>query len=203
MNSHPRVPLVLASRSVTRARLLAAAGVQATVDAAEIAESELKAEFRASGADAAACAAALAEAKALRVAERHRGALVIGADQLLECNGAWFDKPGDPAAARTQLKTLRGKVHTLVSAAAVARDRAVLWRRTDTARLQMRAFSDAFLEEYLASAGADVGASVGVYRLEGLGAQLFARVEGDFFTILGLPLLPLLEFLRGQRALAA
>jgi nucleoside triphosphate pyrophosphatase len=196
-----REPLVLASASPTRARLLAAAGIPAVADPASFDEEEIKASFRAAGMDAARCAEALAESKAIRVSERHRDALVIGADQMLECAGAWFDKPGTHDQARAQLKALRGKRHSLIAAAAVARNGAVIWRATDRASLTMRRFADSFLDAYLAAAGDDVLGSVGAYRLEGLGAQLFARVDGDFFTILGLPLLPLLEFLRGHGAL--
>jgi septum formation protein len=194
-------PLVLASASLTRARLLAEAGVAVSVDPAILEESEIIASFRAEGALSGECAAALAEAKASRVSARHPGALVIGADQILDCEGQWLEKPQDVAAARAQLRRLRGKTHELVSAVAVLRDGGTLWRAVDRARLTMRPFSDAFLEDYLARLGEDVLRSVGAYRLEALGAQLFERVEGDFFTILGLPLLPLLSFLRDHRAL--
>ena len=137
----------------------------------------------------------------MRVSARHTGALVVGADQILDSGGYWFEKPADAEAARAQLKALRGKRHTLVSAAAVVRNGSVVWRATDRAHLTMRDFSDEFLDAYIVTAGAELLQSVGAYRLEGLGAQLFERVEGDFFTILGLPLLPLLGFLRGHGAL--
>jgi septum formation protein len=201
MSALAQAPLVLASASVTRARLLAEAGVAVSVDPAILEESEIIASFRAEGALSGECAAALAEAKASRVSARHPGALVIGADQILDCEGQWLEKPQDVAAARAQLRRLRGKTHELVSAVAVLRDGGTLWRAVDRARLTMRPFSDAFLEDYLARLGEDVLRSVGAYRLEALGAQLFERVEGDFFTILGLPLLPLLSFLRDHRAL--
>jgi len=201
MSALAQAPLVLASASVTRARLLAEAGVAVSVDPAILEESEIIASFRAEGALSGECAAALAEAKASRVSARHPGALVIGADQILDCEGQWLEKPQDVAAARAQLRRLRGKTHELVSAVAVLRDGGTLWRAVDRARLTMRPFSDAFLEDYLARLGEDVLRSVGAYRLEALGAQLFERVEGDFFTILGLPLLPLLGFLRDHRAL--
>jgi septum formation protein len=196
-----RDTLILASGSTTRARILADAGVPVLVDPAAVDEEEIRSAFHAEGRDAAACATALAESKAMRVSGRHAGALVLGADQILECAGRWFDKPADIEAARGQLKTLRGKRHTLVSAAAVVRNGSVVWHTTDRAQLTMRGLSDAFLDAYIAAAGVDVLGSVGAYRLEGLGAQLFERVEGDFFTILGLPLLPLLDFLRGHGAL--
>ena len=201
MSLAPRDPVVLASRSATRARLLADAGLPVVVDPASLDEEEIRSAFRAEGRDAAACAQALAENKAMRVSARHVGALVVGADQMLDCAGVWFEKPGDLEAARRQLQALRGKRHTLTSAVAVVLNGAVIWRAADRAELTMRAFSDAFLDAYVATAGAELMDSVGAYRLEALGAQLFERVEGDFFTILGLPLLPLLAFLRGHGAL--
>ena len=196
-----RDQLILASGSSARARILADAGLPAVIDPAAVDEEEIRAAFRAEGRSAADCATALAESKATRVSGRHTGALVLGADQILECGGRWFDKPASFEAARAQLKALRGERHTLVAAAAVVRNGSVLWHTTDRAQLTMRSFSDDFLDAYIAAAGADLMGSVGAYRLEGLGAQLFERVEGDFFTILGLPLLPLLDFLRGNGAL--
>ena len=194
-------PLVLASGSATRARLLADAGLPILVDPAAVDEEEIRASFLAEGRDAAACAAALAEAKAKRVSGRHAGALVLGADQILDCGGRWLEKPGDRDAARAQLLLLRGKPHTLITAAAVVRNGALIWHTIDRAQLTMRAFGDRFLEDYIAAAGDELLDSVGAYQLEGLGAQLFERVEGDFFTIMGLPLLPLLDFLRDHGAL--
>jgi len=199
----PSEPLVLASSSATRARLLADAGLAILVDPAAVDEEEIRAAFLAEGRDAAACAAALAEAKATRVSARHGGALVLGADQILDCGGRWLEKPRDIDAAGAQLRLLRGKRHTLITAAAVVRNSAVIWRTIDRAHMTMRAFSDGFLEQYVGAVGAELLDSVGAYRLEGMGAQLFERIEGDFFTILGLPLLPLLDFLRGHGALPA
>jgi septum formation protein len=199
----PSEPLVLASGSATRARLLADAGLPILVDPAAVDEEEVRASFQAEGRDAAACAAALAEAKAMRVSARHAGALVLGADQILDFAGRWLEKPRDLEAARAQLTLLRGKRHTLITAAAIARNGALLWHTVDRAQLTMRSFSDAFLDDYIAALGEALLDSVGAYQLEGLGAQLFERVEGDFFTILGLPLLPLLDFLRGHGALEA
>jgi septum formation protein len=195
--------LVLASTSRTRASLLQAAGFSTIADPPGVDEDEVKAAFRAEGADAGTCATALAEAKAERVSRRRPGKLVIGADQMLECNGLWFDKPPDRDHARAQLVALRARTHMLITAACAFHDGANLWHTVERARLTMRPFSDAFLEAYLASVGDDVTGSVGAYRLEGLGAHLFSRIEGDWFTILGLPLLPLLDFLRGRGAAAS
>jgi len=147
-------------------------------------------------------ARALALAKALAVSARKPGALVLGADQVLECEGRLFAKPRDKNEARAQLVRLRGRGHRLVNGLALVRDGQVLWQYDDEARLWMRDFDDAFLETYLAGTGPEVLESVGAYRLEGSGAQLFARIEGDFFSILGLPLLPLLEALRREGILA-
>jgi septum formation protein len=176
--------------------MLEQAGVTAILDKPLVDEDEVKAAGRAEGVTADIVAEALAELKAQRITRRHPGALVVGADQMLECEGRWFDKPADRAAARAQLLDLRGKTHRLVSCAVVVRDGERMWHQIDGARLTMRNFSEAFLDDYLDRVGDDVLHSVGAYQLEGLGAQLFHRVEGDFFTILGLPLLPLLGFLR-------
>nr|WP_247883190.1 Maf family protein [Azospirillum brasilense] len=182
--------------------MLERAGVRITLAPAAVDEEEIKLAARAEGAPVEDVAEALAELKAQRVTRKHPGALVIGADQMLECEGCWFDKPADRDAARAQLQELRGKTHRLVSCAVVIRDGERLWHHVDRARLTMRPFSDAFLESYLNAAGDDVLGSVGAYHLEGLGAQLFHRVDGDFFTILGLPLLPLLGFLRVHGVIA-
>ena len=192
-------PVVLASSSAIRAELMMRAGVAVIRDAAGVDESEVKRSFQREGLDAARCAEALAAAKATRVAQRHPDALVIGADQILDLDGTWFDKPRDLADARAQLEALRGKRHELATAVVVARNGAVLWRHVERPRLAMRDFSDRFIEDYLAALGDDVLTVVGAYRLEGEGVQLFARIEGDYFAILGLPLLPLLDFLRGHR----
>jgi septum formation protein len=164
-------------------------------------ETALKARFRARHLETAAAALELARAKARLVCARHPGSRVIGADQILDCDGAWFDKPADLSAARQHLRRLRGRDHRLVCAVAVFRDGAELWHHVETARLTLRAFSDEFLERYLREGGAEMLESVGAYRLEGTGAQLFSAIDGDYFTILGLPLLPLLAFLREDGAL--
>lgn len=178
--------------------MLEAAGVRVEVDAPSVDEAALKSAMRAQGADAAETAEALAAMKAQRISARWPGALVIGADQMLECEGTWFDKPADRAEARETLKCLRGRSHELVTAVCVARDGLILWHHIARARLTMRRFSDAFLEAYLSRIGDSACESVGAYQLEGLGVQLFSRIDGDHFTIVGLPLLPLLDFLRGH-----
>lgn len=193
--------IVLASGSATRARILRDAGVELIIDPPAVDESGIKSALQADGAAAADVAETLAELKAMRVSRNHPGRLVVGADQMLECGGVWFDKPPDLDHARAQLVALRGKTHILTSSAVVVRDGARLWHHTDQARLTMRMFTDAFIDGYLAASGSDIARSVGAYHLEGLGAQLFQRVEGDFFTVLGLPLLPLLDWLRVQDVL--
>lgn len=190
--------VVLASASRTRAGMLERAGVAVTCDAAAVDEEEVKRSLRADGAPVEAVAEALAGMKAHRVARRHPDALVIGADQMLECEGAWFDKPDGRAAARAQLLALRDRTHRLVSAAVVVRNGERLWHATAAATLRVRPFSDRFLDAYLDTVGDAVLHSVGAYQIEGMGVQLFSRVEGDVFTILGLPLLPMLGFLRAH-----
>lgn len=193
--------LVLASASATRAAMLRAAGVAFEVDPGAVDEAEVKAAMRADGASPGDVAEALAELKARGVSARHPDALVIGADQMLACGGAWFDKPADRDAARKQLQRLSGAQHELVSAAVIVRDGTRIWHATRRARLSMRVLSDGFLDAYLDACGNDVTGSVGAYRLEALGAQLFVEIEGDHFTVLGLPLLPLLAFLRERAVL--
>ncbi|MBL8697502.1 MAG: Maf family protein [Alphaproteobacteria bacterium] len=183
--------------------MLSNAGVVVTTDAANVDEDEVKRAMRADGAGVDATAEMLAEVKAIRVSWRHPGALVIGADQMLECDGVSFDKPRDQDEAATRLRALSGRTHRLVSAVVVARDGQRLWHDVDTARLTMRALSEPFIAAYLAALGDDALSSVGSYQLEGLGAQLFTRVEGDFFTVLGMPLLPLLGFLRAHDVVPA
>jgi len=192
------VPVILASASTARAALLEAAGVAVEIMPARIDEDAVKAALRAEGAPARDQADKLAELKALRISARQPGALVLGADQMLVCEGRVFDKPADAAEAAEHLRFLRGKPHELLSAAVIARDAAPLWRHVGRARMVMRPFSDTFLERYLESVGEGVKETVGCYQLEGEGAQLFARVDGDYFTVLGLPLLEVLGFLRAQ-----
>lgn len=199
----PDTPVVLASASASRRSMLVNAGVAVGTDPASIDEDEVKRAFKADGAGADDCAEALAEMKAKRVAARHPDALVIGADQMLVCGDVWFDKPPDGDHARAQLLALRGKTHELIASCVVFSRGARVWHHTDRARLTVRPFSDGFLDGYLARVGDAALHSVGGYQLEGLGAQLFSRVEGDYFTVLGLPLLPLLDYLRTRGVLAA
>jgi septum formation protein len=192
--------LILASTSTTRQAMLAQAGFNFQVVGSGVDEAALKHGF--SGPPEA-LALALAEAKARAVAASHPGALVLGADQLLVCGEKIFDKPESLEAAAAHLRQLAGRTHRLVTAACVMRDGAVAWSHVESATLTMREFSEDFLASYLAASGAEILGCVGAYRLEGLGAQLFTRIEGDYFTILGLSLLPLLGFLRAAGVLAA
>jgi len=194
-------PLILASASIARATLLAAAGVAVEAIPARVDEGAIKAAMLAEGAPPRDIADKLAELKALRVSTRNPGRLVLGADQVLVLDGRLFDKPADRAEARAHLHALRGKTHRLLSAAVVLLDGAPVWRHVGSARLTMRPFTNSFLDEYLDRIGDLAMSSVGCYHLEGLGAQLFARVEGDYFTVLGLPLLELLGFLRARGVL--
>lgn len=192
-------PLVLASASKARARLLENAGVAFETDPARIDETAVLDSLRAEEIGGRDAADILAELKASRVSERHAGALCVGSDQTLVAGGRIFSKPEGLAGARKQLRELRGGPHELHSAAVVAVDGRTVWRHVDAARLWMRDFSDDFLEAYLARAEG-LSDTVGGYRLEDEGAQLFERVSGDWFTIMGMPLLPLLSFLREHGA---
>jgi nucleoside triphosphate pyrophosphatase len=187
-------PLVLASKSDIRGKILAAAGLPFEIRPAPIDERAI--EAKAGKPAAAAAAQVLASAKAETVAALLPGRLVLGADQTLALGAERFDKPANRAQASQQLRTLRGKTHVLNSALTLKRDGAVLFEYADTARLTMRNFSDRFLDHYLDMVGDSAFGSVGAYQLEGAGIQLFERIDGDYFTILGLPLLPLLGFMR-------
>jgi len=192
----PEPPIVLASASSARKLVLAAAGVVFEARPAAVDEAALKQSARAEGLSAADTALALAELKAQRVARARPDALVIGCDQLLVCGDAWFDKPANAAEARAQLQSLRGRRHSLVTALVCWRDGTRIWHHVAQPHLTMREMSDAFIDAYLAAEGDAVTTTVGAYRLEGLGAQLFETVTGEHAAILGLPLLPLLGFLR-------
>lgn len=195
--------VILASASSARARLLRNAGVAFAIEPADIDEGLIKAAQLALGATALACATELARVKAQAVALRRPDALVIGADQILVLNDSWFDKPPDRAAAREQLLQLRAHTHRLVTAVCVCRNSDLLWHAGSEPRLTMREFSDRFLDDYMASEGEAILDSVGAYRLEGRGVQLFSRVEGDHFAIQGLPLVALLTWLRDVGVVAA
>jgi septum formation protein len=181
--------------------MLAAAGVGIEQRPAAVDEGEVKDALRSEGVAAGDAALALAELKARRIAGQAPAALVLGADQILTCEGRWFDKPRDRAEARAQLQALSGKRHELWTAAIAVRDDARIWHHIAQARLWLRPCSDAFLDTYLDTVGDLTLQSVGAYQIEGPGAQLFIRIEGDRFAILGLPLLELLECLRVQDVL--
>ena len=193
-------PLVLASRSAVRRTLLEAAGVPVEICPADIDERGVEAGAPLQA--PVAIAALLAREKAALIAERNRGRLVLGADQTLSLDGRRFTKPADRAAARAQLRALSGRTHELYSAIAFVQDSAVLCEYVGVARLTMRAVSDRFLDDYLDAVGEAATASVGAYQLEGFGIQLFERLDGDYFTVLGLPLLTALDFLRRHGCLA-
>lgn len=194
-------PVVLASASATRRSLLTRAGLAFEAVAAAVDEAALKEAAQAEGIPPEDAAIMLAEAKAERIARRRPDALVLGCDQLLTCRmedgrERWFDKPADMAAARAQLLALRGRTHRLVTATVAWRGGARIWQDVSVPRLTMRSFSEDLLDAYLAAEGEVLLGSVGAYRLEALGVHLFSRVEGEHSAILGLPLLPLLGFLR-------
>ncbi len=188
--------LILASKSQARIAMMTNAGLVFDTAPAEVCEATFKTARLADNAGPAAIAADLADAKAIDVSNRYPTALVLGADQTLELEGRLFDKPANLNDARAQLLVLRGRTHQLHAAVSLASGGKVVWRTLDTATLHVRAFSDAFLARYLAAEADEIVQCVGAYRLEGLGAQLFDRIEGDYFTILGLPLLSVLEALR-------
>lgn len=194
--------LVLASASVARRAVLEGAGLVFTAQAAAVDEDAIKQAARAEGLSATETALMLADAKAERIARRMPDALVIGADQMLvatiDGEERWFDKPPDLAAARGHLVALRGREHRLVTAILCWRHGQRVWQHVAEPRLRMRDVSDAFIDAYLAAEGERVLTSVGAYRLEGPGAQLFEAVQGEHAAVLGVPLLALLDFLRGH-----
>jgi septum formation protein len=182
--------------------LLQQAGVECEIVPAYVDEETVKDSLLADKAEPAAIADALAELKALKVSASREGAIVLGADQVLSFEGALISKCATLDEARALLRRLRGKSHELISAAVLAVNGAPVWRFTGRAKLWMRAFSEEFLNSYITQEGEGLLAGIGCYKLEGMGAQLFERIEGDYFTILGLPLLPLLNALREQGAIA-
>lgn len=205
MNEQPGATprLILASRSAARGTLLRQAGLRFETAPAGVDEAAAKAAFRAEGASPSAAASALALLKARRASARAADALVIGADQILVCDERWYDKPADAAEAAAQLRALRCRTHTLATAVVVVSNGTRLWGHVETPRLSMRDFSEAALADHLAAMGEAITTTVGGYMLEGPGVGLFSRIEGDFFSILGLPLLPLLGFLRQHGAIAS
>ncbi len=193
--------LVLASGSRIRAELLKNAGLEVKVSPSRVDERLVEEPLLKSNFSPEDIALVLAQAKAQDVSEREGDAIVIGADQILEFEGERRVKPSDMGAARRQLLQFSGKSHFLHSSVAIVQDEKVLWKHVSSARLTMRALSPTFIGHYLANAGESVLSSVGAYQLEGLGVQLFEKIDGDYFTILGLPLLPLLEELRRMEVL--
>ena len=187
---------ILASQSQSRRDMLTAAGVAFEARPAHVNERALEAAL--GDADAAIIAVALAEAKALAVSNAAPGRLVLGSDSLVVCAGRRFDKPQHIEDAAEHLRYFSGRVMELTSAAALARDGAIIWRHTATARLHVRELSEEYIAKYLAAEWPEVGYCVGVFRIEGLGVNLFERIEGDYHTILGMPLLAVLGALRGQ-----
>lgn len=196
-------PLVLASASTARAALLRAADVAFCVVPATVDEASVKRDSRRTGGSPLDCALALAAAKALEVSRRYPDALVIGADQILVMDDEWFDKPADLVEAAAQLRRLRGRTHVLVTAVCAAAGGVCQWQASSAPELTMRRFSDAFLAAYIGAESEALLGSVGSYRLEGRGAQLFCRINGDHFAVLGLPLIELLGFLRQRGVLEA
>lgn len=197
---HDKPGVILASKSAARRAVLTGAGVAFEPLVAGVDEDAVKASLLAEGATPREIAEALAELKAIRVS-RGRIELVVGADQTLEFEGRLYDKAESLEEARSRLQALRGRPHQLHSAVVVAKEGTPIWREVVTATLTMRDFSDAFLDDYLWREGEQALGSVGCYRLEDLGAQLFSKIEGDYFAILGLPLLGLLELLRNHGVL--
>ena len=187
--------IILASKSAARRAVLTGAGVPFEVAVAGVDEDAVKTAMLAQGATPRDVADALAEIKAVKISAGRPG-FVIGSDQTLEFEGQLYDKAETLEAAAERLKTMRGKPHKLHSAVVVAKDGAPIWREIVSATLTMRDFSDDFLEAYLALEGEEMLGSVGCYRLEGPGAQLFSKIEGDYFAILGLPLMGLLDLFR-------
>jgi septum formation protein len=189
--------LILASASKTRSDILSNAGVDFTVQVSNTDESIIKQKLKSKKPEE--IAIKLATEKARKISKSDKEALVIGADQILECDGILFNKPLNKDDVISHLEFLSGKTHRLISAICVVQNNKKIWDLTDDVNLTMRSLSDNFIQSYVEKAGTGIHSSVGGYRLEDFGAQLFTRVEGDFFTVLGLPLLPLLDFLRSKQ----
>jgi septum formation protein len=194
---------ILASKSESRRGMLERAGVPFTAQASDVDEEVIKESFRSAGKSVEETALELASAKAAKVSADHPSALVLGADQMLECESRWFDKAKDLDEAREQLRFLSGKIHRLVTAVVLMQGGKIVWKDISEARLKVRTLSEGFIEDYCRHLGEDILKSVGCYALEKRGIQLFDKVDGDFFGILGLPLLPLLQELRAKGMLLA
>ncbi|MEK9922084.1 MAG: nucleoside triphosphate pyrophosphatase [Rhodospirillales bacterium] len=194
-------PIILASASQSRRSLLSASGVEFDVVVSNVDEDEIKNIAKQDGWTVSKTALALAAAKAEAVQTMHPEAIIIGADQMLELEGNWFDKPSSVEVAKKQLEALRGKTHRLLSGLVLLAPEKERWTHIESADLTMRNFSDTFLDSYIQTVGEEACKSVGGYFLEGLGVQMFDQVRGDYFTILGLPMAPLLNALRLQGAL--
>lgn len=196
--------LILASQSTARRAMLEAAGVPHDAMAAGVDEESAKIALRTDGLNARSLSDALAEMKGVKLSRRHPADLVLGCDQVASTDdGVMLDKPASREQARAQLLTLRGRTHRLTSAAVICEGGAPVWRHIDVAKLTMREFSDGFVDAYLDAEWPAIAGCVGCYRIEGHGAQLFSRIEGSHFTILGLPLLPVLDYLRVRGMMAA
>lgn len=196
------ISVILASGSESRRSLLANAGVQAASIKPNVDEESAKAAFRAEGMRVSDQAMRLAELKAIKVSRNHEG-LVIGGDQMLNLDGEAMDKPASMDEAASHLRRFSGKTHRLETAIVIAENGEPVWRHLSTPKLTVRQLDETFIGRYLEAAGPDILKTVGAYQLEGLGAQLFSRIEGDYFSILGLPLLPLLDYLRVRGVIAS